>query len=212
MDPITQQISQMVAASGKSIKSLLKMDKVFQDKVVYGANTPLTDYVLFDDTTSTGKDSQSRTDKFPLNRGKYYAFLGIRTSHNLILSQSSPGVRSTTDIFNQMLLEQESSLILKIDKTELNPIPFDLTLPYDTYLRGTTPTQSPKQNWSCHYFGDSIIMPDSGNVLATFKPRQGFSTVTTAVTNPVNITNTTGAENFWINVKIFAIEYTIIYE
>lgn len=206
-DYVTQQITKLIEAGGQSVKSLIKMDQVWQDKAIYAGGVSLTNAPLFA-ANQTGKDSQSQTQTFPLQQGKYYAVYGIRATHNVQLATSG---LSTTVAFNQQLFEQESTINIQLDKTILNGIPLDLCLPWDYYNNALTISQVAKQNWSAYYFSDPLIMPLNGNVQMTFAPRTGLTTAAAGVaTNPfyISANGATKTEAFTVNFKLLVAEFT----
>lgn len=207
------QILDMIASTmsvDTSKYKLLKMDLVMKDAAVFGASATLNPYRLFSEETNTGKDAFSRTHKFPLQRGRFFSISGVRASHNVNLSLTVPGTISTTVGLNQRMFENESYFEFRIEKTTLNPIPLNYTLPYDLVRNAATIERVNKEGFQGHFFGEELIVPASGDIGLRFVPRTGLQTLATAATNPFRITDTTAAEAFEVAVELIGFEYTLI--
>lgn len=207
MTDVRPQILKMLQENGLTAETLLQMDLTMKDKVIYPVSTTLTDYQLFSETTSTGKDAYSRSHKFPLQRGKIYTIHGIRAVSNVEVLATG---LSTTQAYNKMLFEAESYFQFTIEKTTLNPVYLNQTIPQTITNIGTTAAANPRQDWLGLYFSSPIIVPYSGDISLTFKPRTGLSSAATAVTNPFYINGTTASEAFTIAVELYCQEWTIV--
>lgn len=210
MATIQERIMKMLEDNGAKASELIQMDLTMRDKVIYAVNTTLTDYPLFSESTNTGKDSYSRTHKFPLQRGKVYTIHGIVCESNVEISATVPGTISTTPGYNKQLFESESFFEFKYEKTTLNPVYLKDTLKQNLVNLGTTFTAQPRQQFLAYYFGSPILVPFSGDIGLTFRPRTGLATAATAVTNPFYLNGTTPSEGFTITVSLIAQEWTII--
>jgi hypothetical protein len=204
---INDRIIAMLSDNGIKASELLQMDLVMKDKVIYPVSTTLTDYTLFSEATNTGKDTFSRTHKFPLQRGKIYTIHGIRAISNVEVAVTNV---STTPAYNKQLFEQESYFQFTLEKTTLNPVYLEHAIPQAITNIGATAAATLKQEWNAFYFSSPILVPYSGDIQLVFRPRTGLATMATAATNPFYLNGTTGTEGFSIAVELITQEWTII--